>query len=347
MTSMMATSSSTPGGARSRRSCSTCRSARRCHRARARSSSSIPTRRSDRAARRSRAGVELADQQVRRPAGDRTAGSSENVLPKHIAEGVRRIGRQQQHAAVGRRRCRDRRRRAAAHVVLPTPPLPPNSSSSVSLAGDQRRAAPRTWVAVSQACRVGDGGADDAATAGGGGRRRAGDGPRPRERRIRAARRPSAGIVAMLTCDPRSRRSQSLHRRPLEAAPAVTPLARPSRRRRHPVDDDAIDGDAVLAQRAKGVAGLLDRHGFGSVDPRQPAPRRIAKQRARPRACPSMPSISASAASGVQPPRSASTMIRCLSCMRSNTSASHSSSAGIASMRSRCPVGAVSTTMCS
>ena len=112
MTSTMATSSSTPGGASSRRSWSTCRSP-----------ALPPTRqhqflrshaRSDRAARRI-----LATDPARGPTGwparpGSDAGSSATCRLQHIAKGVRRVRRQQQHAAIGRRQRRiDGERRGA------------------------------------------------------------------------------------------------------------------------------------------------------------------------------------------------------------------------------------------
>src|SRR4051812_10807172 len=59
----------------------------------------------------------------------------------------------------------------------------------------------------------------------------------------------------------------------------------------------------------------------------------------------SISAINASAWSVTYAPVNASTITRCLACMRSNTDATRRSISGIVSMRSVCPVGAVSTTI--
>ena len=79
-------------------------------------------RRAPRAASSSRdVQVAAGRRESRRPVADRHA--------EHVAERMRRIGRQQQHTPAAVRRWASRSATAAATVVLPTPPLPPKNSS--------------------------------------------------------------------------------------------------------------------------------------------------------------------------------------------------------------------------
>ena len=131
------------------------------------------------------------------------------------------------------------------------------------------------------------------------------------------------------------------------AAPRVAPSARAIRRRRDPVDDD-VRRRRMPARRSAAMPSAVSSTAIGSGSVTHDTCTRagsrssvasIAARRDR------SPSMSASAASGVQPPAQRLDHDRCLACMHRTRCARRSSSVpGMASMRSVWPVGAVSTT---
>ena len=168
---------------------------------------------------------------------------------------------------------------AAAQVVLPTPPLPPKSRSSVpdgTTAAASTVRAPAVSAAVKRRARV-DG--------------RAGCGlvkwpPVARSAAIPRGSFPTAGTVARARPAPTSPLEPE-ERLAFEAPPSVAPPARRSRRRCHPVDDDPVDRDVLFVQRAKAVARLLDGHSLGQRDPADHTAQGREAMSSR-RACPSI-----------------------------------------------------------